>query len=194
VKLEDLLCIALRHSLSGLEFLYGVPGTVGGAARQNAGAFGHEAKDFIEEITFVSLDGTETLGAKDLRFSYRSLESKKDSFILSVTFSLTPLPREEIEAKKREIIKARRDKGQFDYPSLGSFFKNPEGDSAGRIIDSLGLKGLSVGDAAVSEKHANIIVNKGHASAEDVIALSEKIKRDVQEKAGIELSEEVAIL
>ena len=185
-----------KRGLSGLEFACGIPGTVGGAIYMNAGAYGKEMKDITESVIALDENGKRvTLTKDELKFGYRNSIFKTKNYIcLQVKLKLKKDKKEDILKRINDIMKERREKQPLEYPSAGSVFRNPENDSAGRIIESLNLKGLKVGGAEVSEKHANFIVNKGDATAEDIIEIIDKIKEKVKEKYYIELMCEQEII
>ena len=186
---------ALEHSLTGLEFAYGIPGSVGGALYMNAGAYGGEMKDAAESCTYIDEGGElHTLPAAGMELSYRhSFFSGKPFIITEITLSLKQGDKEQISAKMHDLMQRRRDKQPLEYPSAGSTFKRPEGDFAGRLIEAAGLRGFSVGGAAVSEKHCGFVINKNNASFNDVKKLIDLIKQRVKETSGKDLSCEVII-
>ncbi len=180
-----------KQGLSGLEFASGIPASVGGAIYMNAGAGGHETKDFLLEVTFVDAQGNITVFSKqNLDFSYRySSFQKKKGAIVSAKFCLDPS--EEARKKQLSIVEYRTKTQPYGELSAGCVFKNPLNASAGALIEQTGLKGLCVGDAEVSVKHANFIVNRKDARAEDVLLLAKQVQQRVKEKTGIELEMEV---
>lgn len=193
--------------LSGLEFGLAIPGTVGGAVWANAGAHESEVSRVLESASVLLADGTEVrLGAGDLGFAYRESRFKlapgpdgitpgsPPELVLSATFRLSPAEPETIRARLDEIRRWRREHQPLGIPSAGSVFRNPPGDSAGRLIDSLGLKGLRVGGASVSAKHANFIVNDGHGTAADVRGLAERVRAEVERRTGVRLVFEIEFL
>lgn len=191
------LCItALDNGLTGLEFAYGIPGTVGGAVYMNAGAYGGEIKDIIKTVTAVDTNGKLiTFTSDELDMGYRkSVFTDKDYVILSATFELTQGDKTEIKAKMDDLMSRRKDKQPLEYPSAGSTFKRPEGTFAGLVIEQSGLKGYTVGGAQVSEKHANFVINKGGAKASDIITLIDDVKKTVKEKTGYDLECEVKLI
>lgn len=196
VSLKKLCQTALDNALTGLEFAYGIPGTVGGAVYMNAGAYGGEMKDVVKEVTAVdSLGKLKTFTNEQLDLSYRkSVFTDSDYVILSVTVELSEGNKEEIKSKMDDLMARRKDKQPLEYPSAGSTFKRPEGTYAGLVIEQSGLKGYTVGGAQVSEKHANFVINKGGATAADIIALIEDVKRIVKEKTGYDLECEVKLI
>ncbi|MCX7982480.1 MAG: UDP-N-acetylmuramate dehydrogenase [Syntrophales bacterium] len=194
-SLREIINLAVERQMTGIEFLAGIPGSVGGAVRMNAGAWGREIKDVLKDVSIANADGEiKCFPAETLPFRYRSLELKPSEVIVGAVFLLAPGEREKIEACIEEIWRKRRMRHPLDYPSAGSIFKNPPGKSAGRLIEETGLKGLEIGGARVSEKHANFIVNTGSASASDVVELINVIKREVKKKHGITLETEVVII
>lgn len=187
---------AAEHGLSGLEFAYGIPGSVGGAVYMNAGAYGGETKDVIKSVMAVCPDGTvREFGCDELEMSYRkSIFSGSDMIIISADFALQSGERSEIKAKMDDLMSRRREKQPLEYPSAGSTFKRPEGSYASLLIDQCGLKGRSVGGAEVSTKHAGFIVNKGGATYGDLMQLIEIVKKEVYEKTGYTLECEPVII
>ncbi len=185
---------AQKEGLSGLEFAYGIPGTVGGAVTMNAGAYGGEIKDVIvsAECYDAEADMIITLSKDELCLGYRdSIIKHRPLTVLSATFSLTPADRDEIMAKMTDYMGRRRDKQPLEYPSAGSVFKRYPGYFTAQLIDEAGLKGCRIGGAEVSEKHAGFIVNRGGATAEDVKALVELITAKIKEQNGIEIEREL---
>ena len=183
--------------LSGLEFGLAIPGTVGGAVWANAGAHGSEVRDVLVSAQVVGADGEErTLGPDDLGMSYRETQLKhglpgRPDVVLQATFALEPAESDTIAARQDDIKRWRQAHQPIGQKSAGSVFRNPEGDSAGRIIDELGLKERRLGGAMVSPRHANFIVNTGAASAADVRGLAELVRQTVLRERGIELQYEV---
>lgn len=194
--LSKLCKTALEHSLTGLEFAYGIPGSVGGAVYMNAGAYGGEMKDVIESVTALSPDGKLlTFTNQDLDFSYRhSIFSRSDMVIISAVYKLEKGNAEDIKSKMDDLMSRRVSKQPLEFPSAGSTFKRPEGTYAGLVIEQSGLKGYTVGGAQVSEKHANFVINKGGATASDIINLISDVKKTVKEKTGYTLECEVEVI
>lgn len=195
--ITSLASAAAKESLSGLEFAYGIPATVGGAVYMNAGAYGGAVSDvLVESLCYdVKKDCTRKLSLAEHEFDYRKSAYMKGGLVcLEATFELKKGQRDEIEGKMRENMNSRREKQPLELASAGSYFKRPEGHFAGKLIEDCGLKGFSVGDAAVSQKHAGFIVNLGNASARDVLALEEEVRRRVFEKFGVTLSREVRVV
>ena len=196
VTLSEIVLMSEKRSLSGMEFCAGIPGSVGGAVRMNAGAYGNEIKDVVETVELMIISG-EILSSKkdDLKFGYRNLDISEGTIIIGASFLLTRGIEEQIHARINEIIEKRKNKHPLEYRNAGSIFKNPNGGvPAGQIIDELGLKGIRIGNAKISEKHGNFIVNLGNAKASDVIALIDVIKGKVNEERGIKLQTEVMIV
>lgn len=187
---------AYKSGLSGMEFASGIPGSVGGGVAMDAGAYGGELKDIVETVTMCDENGDEiTLTVDEMDFSYRhSIVQDKNYIVLSATFSLTPGEPEKILETMNDLNQRRRDKQPLEYPSAGSTFKRPEGYFAGKLIQDAGLKGYSVGGACVSEKHSGFVINKGGATATDIITLIGDVQKIVKEKFGVELEPEVKIL
>lgn len=194
-SLEEIVNLAEEHAMAGLEFCAGIPGSVGGAIKMNAGAWGREMKDVLQEVTIVNKEGEiKSVPASHLPFRYRSLDLKDSEIIAGASFLLSRGDKEQISAHIREILGKRKARHPLEYPSAGSVFKNPVGRSAGRLIEEAGLKGRQIGGARVSEKHANFIVNTGLASASDVIRLINLVKEEVKKQHGISLETEVIII
>ena len=187
---------AYKSGLSGMEFASGIPGSVGGGVAMDAGAYGGELKDIVETVTMCDENGEEiTLTVDEMDFSYRhSIVQDKNYIVLSATFALTPKEPEKILETMNDLNQRRRDKQPLEYPSAGSTFKRPEGYFAGKLIQDAGLKGYSVGGACVSEKHSGFIINKGGATATDIITLIGDVQKIVKDKFGVELEPEVKIL
>lgn len=190
-----LAATAGRAGLTGLEFAYGIPGSVGGAVCMNAGAYGGEVAQVLFSSRYFDCETgqVQTLAAEQHRFGYREsfYREHPGKVILSATFALAPGDPDGIKAKMDELMARRRLKQPLEYPSAGSTFKRPEGNFAGKLIEEAGLKGLTVGGAQVSEKHAGFVINKGGATAADVKALISEIRRRVFENAGVHLEREV---
>ncbi len=195
-KLTAVAKAAADASLAGLEFAYGIPGTVGGGVFMNAGAYGGEIKDCLSSVRVLDLNGEiSMLPAESLELGYRhSLLMEKELFVLDATFDLVRGDREQIKSKNEENMRKRSDKQPLDMPSCGSAFKRPEGHYAGALIEQCGLKGFSIGGAQVSEKHAGFIVNTGDATAADIENLIKHIQNTVFENTGVTLTPEIRIL
>lgn len=194
--LNALAVFAAQHELTGLEFAHGIPGSVGGGVAMNAGAYGGEMRDVLESAEYVDADGAiRTLSGDALGLSYRhSAFSDTDKLITSAVFRLTPGDGEAVRARMNELIEKRRASQPLDMPSAGSTFKRPETGYAAALIDQAGLKGLSVGGAMVSTKHAGFVVNAGGATYSDVIELMREMRRRVYEFSGVLLEPEVKII
>lgn len=184
---------ALSKSLSGLEFAYGIPGSVGGAAFMNAGAYGGEVKDVIRLCKHISSDGeVGEFSVDELDFSYRhSVYSKGGYVITGVVFRLEKGDRSEIEEAMHDFISRRKDKQPLEYPSAGSVFKRPEGYFAGALIEQSGLKGKRIGGAMVSEKHAGFIINYDNATTEDVVNLIKYCQKTVKDNFSVDMETEI---
>ncbi len=191
----ELIKCCIREGLSGMEFLAGVPGTLGGAVMMNAGAYGEETGSYIEKIGIVDEAGNaEELLRSKISFSYRKSSIGEKSVIYSVTLKLKDENRELIKERVGKNLGMRRASQPLDMPNCGSVFKNPPGEYAARLIEASGLKGLKIGGAMISPKHANFIVNTGGAKASDIIALIEAAKKRVKEDTGILLETEVKVV
>lgn len=189
------LSVAARNaSLSGLEFAYGIPGTLGGAVYMNAGAYGGEISDILLESTVYNVkDGKiSTLSQKDHMFSYRkSIFPNKELILISSTLSMKKGEKEVISRTMSENMKKRTEKQPLEFPSAGSAFKRPQGMFAAELIEKSGLKGFSVNDAQISDKHAGFIINRGNATSDDVLLLINKTINTVREKFGVVLEPEI---
>ncbi len=192
-SLARLCSFALSEELSGLEFAWGIPGSAGGAAFMNAGAYGGEMKDVLVSCRHVTPDGrigTLLGGAIDLRYRH-SAYTDNGCFITFLTVQLVPDSPLEIRARMEDFMRRRRDKQPLEHPSAGSVFKRPPGQFAGTLIEQSGLKGYAVGGAQVSEKHAGFIINTGQATCRDVETLIEHIQKKVRDDTGVLLECEV---
>lgn len=187
---------ALENGLTGFEFASGIPGTLGGAAVMNAGAYGGEMKDVLEEVTVLSQEGDIlTLQKEEMELGYRtSVIAQKGYIVLEAKLKLRSGSREEISARMEELKEKRISRQPLEYPSAGSTFKRPEGYFAGKLIMEAGLRGFSVGDAQVSEKHCGFVINKGEATAEQVRELMREVTRRVEENSGVRLEPEVKMV
>lgn len=187
---------ALELGLSGLEFAYGIPGTVGGAVYMNAGAYGGEMKDVLGRVTFLDENlKLRTLPAEELALGYRtSIFEKQPWCILEAEFLLQAGDQDAIKGKMQDYMSRRKEKQPLDLPSAGSTFKRPEGCFAGQLIEQCGLRGFSVGGAAVSQKHCGFVVNMGGATCADVVELTDQIRAIVLEKTGHELEREIRVV
>ena len=195
-SLMKLCRFALEHSLSGLEFAYGIPGSCGGAAFMNAGAYGGEMKDVVREALVMRKDGKLLrLKREELELGYRtSVIAREGYVVLSVLLELRKGDPEEIETRMQELRTARTEKQPLEYPSAGSTFKRPEGYFAGKLIMDAGLRGYRLGGAQVSEKHCGFVINTGDATAEDVMNLIRHVQSEVSRQFGVELEMEVKTL
>lgn len=196
MTLAALAAVALKEEIAGLEFLSGIPGTIGGAIRMNAGAYGSEMKDIVVKTRYMTYDGKiKTLDLDEHEFVYRnSVFSKLNVIIIDTTISVKKGNKEEIENKMNEYAVSRKNSQPLEYPNAGSTFKRKEGVITARIIDECGLKGFNVGDAEVSTKHAGFIVNKGKATAKDFLELVEYIKKEIKNKTGLDLELEILVI
>lgn len=199
LSLNSLCLAALKSSLTGLEFAWGIPGTVGGALYMNAGAYGGEMSDVVVSADFIDTShidkGIMTIDKSNMNLAYRkSIFSSSDMIITSVTINLEDGEQDKIKARMNELISKRKEKQPLEYPSAGSTFKRPEGSYASLLIEQCGLKGTAVGDAEVSRKHSGFIINKGNATCSDIIKLTEIVKERVYEKTGYKLELEPEIL
>jgi UDP-N-acetylmuramate dehydrogenase len=184
-----------KRDLGGLEGLIGVPGTVGGALRMNAGAYGTQIGSWVREVeVYRAAQGRiETLRGADLRFEYRHTSFATDDIMLAVKLELPVIPYAEILQGIRVCNEKRRASQPLNQKSAGCIFKNPPGASAGRMIDQLGLKGFAVGDARVSDRHANFFINAGRARCADMLALIAEVRRRIYQAFSVELENEVII-
>jgi UDP-N-acetylenolpyruvoylglucosamine reductase len=193
-KLKNVSVEAKRNNLSGVEFLEGIPGSVGGALRMNAGAMGGATFDVVESVRVMGFDGNvRELAPGEMSVEYRCCATLKKHIALGAVFKCKTLPRAEIE-KRMKAFRGKRWESQPAAPSAGCIFKNPGAIPAGRLVDELGLKGARVGGAVVSAEHGNFIVNDGKATARDVLELIEILKAKAKTKRGIELHTEVEII
>ncbi len=184
---------AMHYELGGLEFLAGIPAHIGGAIHMNAGAFDKCIFDYLNWIEYIDLKGKLTrLDRKEFKFGYRT--TSITGFIVKAGFKMEKKSKVSIMADKEDIFSKRLERHPYDYPSLGSTFKNPDNKFAGQLIEECGLKGLQIGEAQISEKHANFIVNKGNASFSDVISLIRAVKETVKKKNSIELELEIKVI
>lgn len=192
-SLASLCKFALANSLTGLEFAYGIPGSVGGAAYMNAGAYGGEMKDVVTKVNHIDKNGNVgCFCGSELDFSYRhSAYSDSDFIITSVVIKLEKGDKAEIEAQMTDVMGRRVDKQPLEYPSAGSVFKRPQGYFAGALIEQSDLKGKRIGGAMVSEKHAGFIINYDNATTTDVINLIKYCQKTVFDKFGVELHTEI---
>ncbi|MBQ7046495.1 MAG: UDP-N-acetylmuramate dehydrogenase [Oscillospiraceae bacterium] len=195
-SLRDVCLVALENSLEGMEFAFGIPGTCGGALFMNAGAYGGEIKDIIASAHYLENGEIHEIKAEDMDLSYRHsvFAENTDRIITDMVFRLKKGDKSEIKARMDDFMERRRSKQPLEYPSAGSTFKRPEGSFASLLIDQCGLKGMSVGDAQVSEKHSGFVINKGNATCRDVLELCDKVRYIVLEKTGYTLELEPLVL
>lgn len=186
---------AQKAELTGFEALAGIPGSIGGAVFMNAGAYGSEMKDVLVSAEYIDKEGRLcTAAASELDLSYRhSIFAENGGIVVSARFALKKGKADEIAAAMKDYMTRRRDKQPLEYPSAGSTFKRPPGHFAGALIEQCNLKGYTVGGAQVSEKHAGFVINKGGATADDILTLMEDVRRIVKEKTGVTLEAEVRI-
>ena len=197
VSLARLASFACDLGLTGLEFAHGIPGTLGGALAMNAGAYGGEMCQVVQGVHVLFPDeGIRLLTGEEMNFRYRGslLTDRPDAVALDAVVRLTPGDKEAIRAQMRELMGRRKASQPLEYPSAGSTFKRPAGHFAGTLIDQCGLKGLTVGGAQVSEKHAGFVINRGGATCADVLALMEQVRRRVLDATGVTLEPEVRIV
>jgi UDP-N-acetylmuramate dehydrogenase len=194
LPLMRLIIASARAGWSGLEPLTGIPGTVGGAIAMNAGASGREIGQLVRQVLLVSAKGERLCGAEALEFGYRRSKVSGDEVVAEVELLLTRGESAELLAEVTAGLATRRAAQAVEGPNAGSVFKNPPGTQAWRLIDQAGLRGLQVGGAQIAPEHANFIVNKGGASARDVLALIDTVRRRVREVSGVLLEPEVRIV
>lgn len=196
VKLTQLARYLLKNSIEGFEFASGIPGTIGGAIRMNAGAYGKEMKDIVSETTYLNYNGEIiTISNEEHNFEYRNSRfSKENSIILKTTFLLNKGNSNEIKNKIDEYSKQRKEKQPIEFASAGSTFKRGNDFITAKLIDECGLKGYRIGGAEVSKKHAGFIINVGNATANDVINLINYVKNKVYEKFKKEIQLEIEII
>jgi len=196
VNMSSFCMQCAERGLSGLEFAYGIPGSVGGAVFMDAGAYGGEIKDVLESATVLDEHGNVLrLENKELEFGYRTSAIQSGGYIvIGARFKLAKSNRAEITARMHDFMQQREDKQPLDYPSCGSTFKRPVNGYASKLIDDCGLRGKTIGGAAVSDKHCGFVVNKSGATSSDVLELIEYIKQAVKEKTGVTLEKEIRIL
>lgn len=190
----DLSRLAEAHGLTGLEFLVGIPGSVGGAIRMNAGAHDSEIFDHITSVDILADGYIQHCNKYSLNYGYRSLQLDPNKIIIAATFQLAAGDQETITAAMDVCLQKRQEAQKVRFPNAGSFFKNPEGQSAWKLIDTAGLRGVTVGGAQVSEVHTNFLVNRGAATSADFLELAAIIKDRVHKMHGVLLEEEVQIM
>ncbi len=187
------VCIkALENNLSGMEFAYGIPGSVGGAVFMNAGAYGGEIKDVIVSAEYIDNNGeVKTIDKENMNLSYRhSIFSDRTGIITGAVFKLNNGNHDEINNRMNELMSKRKEKQPLEYPSAGSTFKRPEGAYAAALIEQCGLKGYSIGGAEVSSKHSGFVINKNNASTEDILNLIKYVQKKVKDETGFILETE----
>jgi UDP-N-acetylmuramate dehydrogenase len=196
VKISQLCLFALKNSLSGVEFLWGIPASVGGAIFMNAGAYGGEMKDILISCEHITPSGEyEVLKNEEVKLGYReSIYMKSGNIITAAKLKLERSDKESIKEKMDVFLKRRKEKQPLNFCNAGSIFKRPPGYYAGTLISECGLKGVSIGGAMVSEKHAGFIVNKGNAKCKDVLELIRLIQTEVYNQKGVHLEPEIRIL
>ena len=196
VSLKRLCLFARSKGLSGLEFAYGIPGTVGGAVFMNAGAYDGQMDQVLVAATGLRPNGRRrTLPLSDMRLGYRhSVFMEDGDVVVEALVRLKPEDPAVISARMEDYLRRRREKQPLEYPSAGSFFKRPPGQYAGALIEKCGLKGFTVGGAQVSEKHAGFVINRGGATAADVVRLSAQVRERVLRECGVELEPEVRFI
>ncbi|PRR84292.1 UDP-N-acetylmuramate dehydrogenase [Clostridium vincentii] len=196
VLLKDVSNIALEESLTGFEFACGIPGSVGGAVFMNAGAYNGEIRDVIKEAEVINNEGEIIVFSKEeLELGYRTSKVMEEDFVVvSAVFDLSYGDKEKIQARIDLLTNKREDRQPLEYPSAGSTFKRPEGYFAGKLIQDAGLKGFTIGGAMVSEKHSGFVINKGGATAKDILDLIDHIKESVKSQFGVDLYPEVRVL
>lgn len=195
-SLASIAAEARSRGLSGMEFASGIPGNLGGAVVMNAGAYGHELKDILSRVLLMDGDGRlieETPEELDMSYRHSNI-TKRGLMVLEAEISLTKGDPEEILSTTRKLSAERKAKQPLEYPSAGSTFKRPEGYYAGKLISDAGLKGFSVGDAKVSEKHAGFVINTGRATARDILAVINHVTQEVDRRFNVRLEPEIKIL
>ena len=197
-ELNRLIAWTIERDLAGLELLAGIPGSIGGSVRMNAEAQGCSIGDTVREVSVLRLEGKEVsdrqMPAQNMHFGYRKTDIEDNEIIYRVKLKLDNSGKDDLEARRKEVMRWRKKNQPLAKPSAGSIFRNPAGTSAGELIDRCGLKGKRIGGAVVSEKHANFIVNTGGATARDVYELIDSIKEEVRSREGIELEEEIKLI
>lgn len=196
ISLSTLATIATKEELEGVEFLSGIPGTIGGAVRMNAGAYGKEMKDIVVKTRYMTYDGKiKTLTLEEHKFEYRkSIFSELQAIIIDTTIRVQRGETDKIKQKISEYAQSRRESQPLEYPNAGSTFKRKEGIITAKLIDECGLKGFSIGDAEVSTKHAGFFINKGKATAKDFLKLVEHVKKEVKSKFDVDIELEILVI
>ena len=196
-SMPSLSQIAKKNVFKGVEFACGIPGTIGGGVKMNAGAYGSQISDILLDVTYMDDElNIKTITNKECKFGYREsiFTHNPNYIILSATFKLEKGNTKEIETKMKENSLARRTKQPLEYPNFGSVFKRPEGYFVGKLVDDAGLRGYKIGDAQVSEKHTGFIVNLGNATCKDILELIEYVQDTVYNKFNVKLTPEVVII
>ena len=195
VILWDLIQETLKHGFGDMSNMSWIPGTVGGALFMNAGAFGTEIEEFVESVDVITQGGKiKTLSHKECAFQYRKSIHLQDKIILGATMLFSSSDKEKMKANSDDIISRRKSRQPLDYPSCGSVFKRPPGNYAGTLIEKSGLKGFRIGGAELSEKHANFILNKNQAKAQDIYDIIKHVQETVKKKHDIQLEREVKLI
>ncbi|MEG0750798.1 MAG: UDP-N-acetylmuramate dehydrogenase [Oscillospiraceae bacterium] len=196
VSLAQLCRECAKRGLAGLEFAYGIPGTVGGAVYMNAGAYGGEIKDVVQSVSILLKNGETTVyNNVEMEFGYRiSRAQREGDAILDATFKLSFASEADITGKMDELMARRKDKQPLEFPSCGSTFKRPVGAFAGKLIDECGLRGFRLGGAQISEQHCGFVINSGGATSDDILNLVDHVRAEVRAKTGYELECEIRIL
>ena len=195
LPLSELVNLSVHEALTGMEFCAGIPGSVGGAVRMNAGAYGGEIKNICLAVRLLDPDGgIRSVPRTGLDFSYRNLDLPAETIIIGAAFHLRRGEKEAIAGRIREIIALRHTRHPLEFRNAGSIFKNPPAIPAGKLIEAAGLKGIRIGDAQVSEKHGNFIVNRGQATAEELLVLIDLVQKRVYAATGHALETEVRII
>ena len=195
LPIVDLLIHCRDSGYGGLEFLAGIPGTVGGAVAMNAGSFGKEIGDWVKEINVITAGGDIVArNRSQLQFSYRALHMEKKSVIIGACLKVDIEGMKTVTKRIAGYLKRRKESQPIEYPSAGSVFKNPPNDYAGRLIEHAGLKGKKIGGAMISEKHANYIVNTGDATAKDILGLLSLTQGKVKKETGVKLEPEIKVV
>jgi UDP-N-acetylmuramate dehydrogenase len=189
-----LVRFAQERGLGGIGFISGIPGTVGGAVKMNAGAYGSWVLERLESLTLLRDDTVAEYPREDLGYGYRHLALPVGAIVLAALFRLVPCDPQRTEEEIRKDTELRRSKHNVGFPSAGSFFKNPPGQASWRLIDQAGLRGVAVGGAQVSEVHSNFLINRGGATAADFLELARRVKEAVFKASGVKLEEEVRIV
>lgn len=196
ISLNNFILKLVNENIKGLENLCGIPGTLGGAVVQNAGCYNSTISDYIESVTYLENGIIKTIKKDECNFEYRNsiFKKNKNLIVLSCTFKLEKGNKEEMLSIIKEHNLKRKNTQPLLYPNAGSVFKNPINNSAGKLIDELGLKNYHINDAYISEKHANFIINKGNAKSKDIVDLIKYIKKEVKNKYDIDLELEQEII